>query len=350
MDTAASYTRNEELFARFYALQRDFSGHLASHPGLVRAWLGARPVPTAGEGSCAEGKSKSWRTARLSVPRRRQLAGLLEGAEGPAADRAPLAAWLLARVPVGTYLEIAQSARPEQIGGEARRCRDELVGLRETLLAANYGLALSAARARRYPDYDDRLSAAACGLLDAIDRYVPGEKAARFAYFASYWIRYHLSRQAQKEGSLVSFPIHQQRISRRISRYVSECCEAGGPPPSQAQIRSRLQLGADAWYWHRRRPEMVSLQAPASPSPEAGTIEQMLGDPSPGPAEELDKADAMRRLAAMVRASAPPATRIMLAYTRGLGQLAEAAQDYLDELHGQVRARLSAAPAAALGA
>ncbi len=349
MDPAPSYTRNAELFARFYVLQRDFTGHLAAHPDLVRLWLGARPGPAAGEGSCAEGKSKSWRTSRLSVPRRRQLAALLDCAEGPAADRAPLAAWLLARVPVGTYLEIAQSARPEQIECEARRCHGELVDLRETLLVANYGLALSAARARRYPDYDDRLSAAACGLLDAIDRYVPGEKAARFGYFASYWIRYHLSRQAQKEGSLVSFPIHQQRISRKIFRYVSECCEDGGPPPSQAQIRSRLQLGADAWYWHRRRPEMVSLQAPANPSPDAGTIEQMLGDPCPGPAEALDEADALRGLNAMVRAGAAPATRIMLAYTRGLGLLAEAAQDYLAELHGQVRARLSAAPAAALG-
>jgi DNA-directed RNA polymerase specialized sigma subunit len=341
MPPVPAYTRNRELFGRFHALQRSFVGRLAANPRLIRAWLQARPAPAAGEAAAEGAGSRSWRAARLSLVRRRHLVDLLARAEPPAGDSAPLAAWLLAAVPVCTYLEMAENARPclAMVDPEADRFRREVIVLRETLLLANYGLALTAARRRRYPDYDDRLSAAACGLLDAIDRYVPNERAARFGYFASYWIRYHLSRQAQKSGSLVSFPIYQQRVGRRISRYVSERCAAGGPPPSEAEICSELGLGLDACYWHRRRPEMVSLQAPAGADPDSATIERFLSDPAPGPAEALEETETAACLHALIRAHAPPATRLMLAYTRGVGRLREAAEDYLADLHEEIRGR-----------
>jgi hypothetical protein len=100
MNATPTYAQNDILFADFYQLQRCLAGHLAAEPALIRAWLEALPPrePEAGRPSRA---ARSWRTARLSVARRRELDGLLLQAESSAAA-SPLAAWLLAAVPVRT--------------------------------------------------------------------------------------------------------------------------------------------------------------------------------------------------------------------------------------------------------
>lgn len=296
-----------------------------------------RPKKPASSGE----RSKSWRTARLNRARRDELSGLLNRVEAPGADPAPLAGWLLAVLPVRTYLTIVDGARPglAAIDPEADHCHRELIRVREELLHANFGLARIAARQRRFLDYDDRLSAASCGLLDAIDRYVPGDRAARFSYFASYWIRYHLSRQAQKAASLVSYPVHQYRVARRIARYVAERSTPDRAPP-EAQIRADLKLGVNAFCWRHPRPEVISLHGAAHPDRDALTLEHCLADPAPEPPAVLGDAEAGSQLRALLRTHAPPDTRLMLAYVHGVGALPEAADDYLAHLHGQVRERM----------
>ena len=340
MSPTHDYNRNDEMFLAFRELQRRFAGHLARHPALIRVWLDAQPAcrKSAGSAGCA---SRSWRTARLNSSRRSELAGLLGQAEKPGADPAPLAAWLLAALPVRTYLKIADGARPDlaAIDPEAGRCLRELMRMREELLLANYGLARVAARQRRAIDYDDRMSAASCGLLDAIDRYVPGARAARFSYFASYWIRYHVSRQSLKAASLVSYPVHQHRVNRRIARYVAERSE-GDRAPSQEQIRADLKLGLNACCWHHPRPSVVSLHSPPESDPDSPALENRLADPAPDPAAILEEAEADSRLCALLRVHAPPATRLMLAYAHGIGALPEAADEYLSHLKEMVRERM----------
>lgn len=341
--TFPSYTRNDELFTKFHALQADMARSLASHPEVIRAWLDAQPrrMKHSAESGAA---SKSWRTARLSAHRRRDLDALLVLAERPDADRTPLARWLLAAVPVRTYLDIADKAAPSlrALDPQADECQRRLVELRELLFHANYGLAKAAVLHRDQQDYGDRLSAASCGLLDAIDRYVPGAKAARFSYFAGYWIRYHISRHNQKYHSLVAFPIHQHRISRRIERYLAERQAGGRAPPSEAELCSELSVGLDACYWHRNRPTIVSMHgAVGAEFGRALTMEHLLCDPSPEPAGAVEAADAISLLRSLLRTHAPPATRVMLAYACGLGHLTEAVEDYLSHLHEQVRERMS---------
>jgi hypothetical protein len=84
---------------------------------------------------------------------------------------------------------------------------------------------------------------------------------------------------------------------------------------------------------------MVSLQAAAGADPDSATIEHFLSDPAPGPAEALDETETAACLHALIRAHAPPVTRLMLAYTRGVGRLPEAAEDYLADLHEEIRGR-----------
>ncbi|HEX3728768.1 MAG TPA: hypothetical protein VHV47_03120 [Opitutaceae bacterium] len=328
MTPAPAYAHNHELFTHFYAIQGRFAACLASRPGLVRGWLDTQPRRRLERAETSEA-ARAWRTARLSGARRRELGVLIERAEGPQLEAGPLAGWLLVAVPVRTYLEIAASGRLPDPTAEA--CQHELVELRDTLFATNYGLAKAAARRRRLEDYSDMLSAASCGLLDAIDRYVPDAKAARFAHFASFWIRYHVSRRAQKNAGVVSFPVNQHRIGRRIQRYLSGR-EEGEAPPSPDELCAELRLGRSAYYWQHRRPSIVSLHAPMGLGEDSLPMEQCLCDPGPEPAAQAEENEIAEALRAVLRQRIDPATRLMLAYLNQVGPIGDAAEDYLAEL------------------
>jgi DNA-directed RNA polymerase sigma subunit (sigma70/sigma32) len=283
----------------------------------------------------------------LSTARRRELAGLISAADGSTEEQvSALAHWLLRAVPVRTYLEIAETGSPclRAIDPPTDDCCRRLIRRREELFLVNYGLAKAAAHYVGRQDYDDRVSAASSGLLDAIDRYVPGAQAARFGYFASYWIRYHLARQVQKSASLVSFPIHQHRLGRRIDHYLADRRAGGLAAPSEAKLRAELNLGSDAYYWHQRRPKMISLQSPGGSEPGSGTIEQLLCDPAPASGAVMDQSETLERFGELLRASVNPATRVMLAYVHGIGPLTEAAEDYLAQLHHMAVKQLHGAP------
>ena len=343
MKHTPAYAQNQELFTDFYSLQISFAGHLAAQPRLIRAWLDGLPPrePEAGEPAPS---AKFWRTARLSSARRRELSVLVVRAEAQSAEEAPLALWLLLSVPVCTFFKMAAADGPglPAWASAAGDCHRHLLELRETLFLANYGLAKAAAKRRRSQDYAEMLSAASCGLLDAIDRYVPDARAARFAYFAGYWIRYHMARQFQKSGSVVCFPVNQHRIGRRIDRYLASR-QPGAPPPSPAELCQDLRLGRAAYHWQQRRPHVVSLHAPATAGAEAPVMELRLCDPAPEPAALVEQAEIADRLRHLLRAQATPAIRLMLAYTHGIGALAEAAEDYLAWLQEQGLARLAGA-------
>lgn len=331
MTSAPAYAHNRELFTHFYTLQGRFAACLAGRPGLVRDWLEAQPRRRR-ERTESNEATRAWRTARLSGARRRELGTLIERAEGPQPEAGPLAGWLLAAVPVRTFLEIAARGRPPDPAAEA--CQQELVELRDTLFATNYGLAKAAARRRRLEDYGDMLSAASCGLLDAIDRYVPDAKAARFAHFASFWIRYHLSRRAQKNAGVVSFPVNQHRIGRRIQRYLNGR-EESHAPPSPDELCAELRLGRSAYYWQWRRPSIVSLHAPMGVGEEALPMEQCLCDPGPEPAAQAEENEIAEALRALLRRRIDPPTRLMLAYLHQVGPLGDAAEDYLAALEAE---------------
>jgi hypothetical protein len=341
MTPTPAYARNYELFTDFYEVQSGFVRHLAAQPGRVRAWLDGLPPrePEAGEAVRA---AKSWRTARLSSARRRELAALVVRAEGSAAETAPLALWLLISVPVCTYFEMAAAEGPgaPALTAAAGDCHRRLLELRETIFLANYGLAKAAAKRRRAQDYAEMLSAASDGLLDAIDRYVPDGRAARFAYFAGYWIRYHMARQFQKTGCVVSFPVNQHRIGRRIDRYLASRAP-GSAPPTAEEVCQELRLGRAAYRWQQRRPQLVSLHGPEGAGPEAPAMELRLCDPAPEPDDLLEQGEIAARLRHLLRGQASPAIRLMLAYLHAVGSLADAAEEHLAHLEDLGRARLA---------
>src|SRR4051812_42689675 len=70
------YEHNQARFTEFYAVQKVFVGCVARLPALVRTWLESLPPREEGSGD-GPSASKSWRAARLSAARRRELSVLI---------------------------------------------------------------------------------------------------------------------------------------------------------------------------------------------------------------------------------------------------------------------------------
>ena len=97
----------------------------------------------------------------MSFARRRLLRELAQRSEETPEGAAELAVWLLAWVPVCSYLEMAEWVA--QFDAEGCACLLELRRWRERLFFANYGLAKIVAQ-RPQGDPADQLSAASTGL------------------------------------------------------------------------------------------------------------------------------------------------------------------------------------------
>ncbi len=324
LPSPSDHRRNCERFASFHALQQECAWHLASAPQAVRAWL--ERLPPLGRGTEPPSAPRAGtvaRTARLGSERRRELLRLLTLAEASPAGCEALAAWLLRCLPVSHLLAIGN--------GLAGDCLVRLAHVREELFAANYGLAKRAVIGWDGGDFEDRLSAASLGLLAAVDRYVPGAGSSRFGYFAGYWIRHHISRYRQKCRTAVAFPVYQHRLTRRLERLVAERQAAGLPPPTEGEACAALGIGAEAYRRQALPPRMESLDSD-QPGGEPASGRDRFSDPAHAPDAALEESEAAASLEEFYRARTESSTRLMLAYARGVGDLAEAAADYLDDL------------------
>lgn len=316
--SAPSYARNDEQFVAFYSAQRRLVACLARRPDTLGRWLASKPRCGRAQAN-ATSPSRTWRAARLTLIRRRELAALIDRVVTGAAPAEELAGWLLAATPVSSYLEMIALARAGSADAELDDCARETVALRDELFDANYGLAKFAALRRRGLDFADGLSAACAGLLDAVDRYVPGERASRFSYFANYWIRYHLSRQSMKHGCVVSVPINHHREDRRNAAVPGAAREPA-----------------------RRFPEVLSLDEPPADGGSGSSLQRVLRDPAPGPSDDAGAGDFDERVALWLRGRLPPATRVMLAYGHGVGALPQAAVEYVEQLAAAAWERVAA--------
>lgn len=338
------YLENRARFEEFYTLQKKYTEMLAANPAVVGAWLNSLPQRS-DLGTEASGASNSWRAARLSSARRRTLAGLIAGAERSVLARDSLSDFLLTALPVEIYFAMCEGAAAVQDGlsDELKTIGQLVAAKRNELFAANYGLAKVAVRGRK--NYDELLSPASIGLLAAIDRYVPNAAtSARFGYFANFWIRYHVSRYTQKTNGVVPLSINQQRIVRKIERFLEQCRAEGKPAPTEFEICSALQISAEAYRWYLQRPVVLSLDQPASSGGEEREGEATLGNviaaEEPEPDQILEDSEIGRYVRELLRNEVPAHVRVMLAYARRVGSLCDAGEDHLLELEGLILARV----------
>lgn len=339
------YLSNHLLFTEFYALQREFVSCLGHHTALIRAWLDSLPLRDDSNEDGPPRASKAWRASRLSATRQRELSVLIANAELNPATQPELCAFLLKCLPVSVYLLIADRARPSlgAIDPMAANLYRKLVSQRDHLFDVNYGFVRKAVAGRK--PYDELLSAASCGLVDAIDRYVPERlNLARFAYFASFWVRYQVSRYGQKNNGTVTLSINQQRIIKRIEHYLEDRRRAGLPAATELEICTDLKISPDAYYWYLQRPIMVSLDSiyPTEDENNESSIagDNLIASPEPKPDEQLEAAEIAEYLREILRKNLPGQRRVMLSYARRIGNLADAVDDYLSDLEAQTLGRV----------
>lgn len=347
------YLKNEGRFGDFYELQRTLVARFAAHPGLVRIWLSSLPPREENTEESAHG-SKSWRAERLSLPRRRELAGLIAQAELSPDQAGPLAEFLLTMLPVSLYFAIGECARPDlrSVDAEADRLIRQMADLREQLFQANYGLAKSLVRGKR--DYEELVSIASSGLLAAIDRY---DMRAKFGYWATLWMKHEVRLHGQKHNGIVALSINQQRIVQRIDRFLEERSALGLPEPSEAEVCTELEITPDAYYWYRQKPTLVPLESILPTEDEhggekKGDFDELLAASAPEPDEVVEDVEIAAYLRDVLRKQLDPARRVMLSYVETIGSLTDAAADYLADLEAQgiegIRARAASGRAAAV--
>jgi len=330
MNNAPVYIRNEERFKEFYELQCLLTKLFSEQPLVIKEWLNR--LPKIGTKVVEEGnKSMHWRATRLNYARRQYLEQLVSDCLNNFEVRNVLSEWLIKSVPVSSYIEIASisddsnSDKPEAI----HSCVKQLIEYRDMLFNANLGLAYSLARREQLGNFDDRVSDATRGLLDAVDRFVPLEKHVQFSYFATYWIKFQISRGNQKSQSVVAFPINQQRVKAKSEKLQLKQEALGLSPLSYEQLADILHVKLDTVINSYQKPVAISINT--SYVHEASMLESdhALCDPAPEPSMTFDHSELIKSLRIYYRHQLTPEVRVMLSSIQDIGSLSEALFDYI---------------------
>ena len=324
------YTQNSNRFQEFFKLQCKLTELISDHPRVIKEWLDR--MPKLGLKGIKEGnKSMNWRATRLNYSRRNKLIQLVDSSQENENIKRDLSQWLLKSVPVGSYIEIASIAcSMEKIGLEAiEECTKLIIDYRNSLFEANLGLAFSVAQYEHGGSFDERCSDARRGLLDAVDRFVPKDKAVRFSFFANYWIKFQVSRGKQKLQSVVTFPINQQRIKAKSDRIQAQRIASQLPALTVKELAKELHVGVETVINSQHKPISVSINTNYANDEVAFSFDYVLSDPAPEPDISLAHTEVAERLREYYRSMINPETRVMLACMRDIGSLSEALMDYV---------------------
>lgn len=328
MNTAPLYENNEQRFKEFYELQCLLTKLLSDQPLMVKEWLVRLPV-IAKKVNEGENKSMHWRATKLNFAKRRYLGQLIEDSLEKPDTRNILSRWLIRSMPVGSYLEIVSVS-----GGfntcAIRACVKQMIDYRDALFSANLGLAYSIARREHMGSYDDRFSDATKGLLDAVDRFVPLEKHVQFSYFATYWIKFQISRGNQKCQSVVAFPINQQRVKAKTERLQMQQEALGLKPLSYEQLARILNVKVATVINSYQKPVAISINTSYAHEEEMLESDYALCDPAPKPDSSLDRVEVKKSLQVYFRKNVGADIRVILCSDEALGSMNEALLDYID--------------------
>jgi RNA polymerase primary sigma factor len=147
----------------------------------------------------------------------------------------------MARRPLA--VAVADGVRRLTAGEEralAERGKAGDVDAEQQLITANLGLVLHAVRAYKQcgVPLDDLIQEGNLGLIRAARHFDPATHTARFATYASYWIRCFVVRALASNGSLIQRPEHAHVLRQQYRAAVGELrargAATGGEPGSQS--------------------------------------------------------------------------------------------------------------------
>ena len=114
---------------------------------------------------------------------------------------------------------------------------------RVQVIEANLRLVVSIAR--RYTGFGlpllDLIQEGNLGLMHACDMYSP-DRDAKFATYATYWVRQAIRRGIDEKGRLIRVPIRKLENLYRIPRVVRALCGVLGRDPTQEEIAQELGI------------------------------------------------------------------------------------------------------------
>jgi RNA polymerase sigma factor (sigma-70 family) len=190
---------------------------------------------------------------------------------------------------------------------------DEYRVLRDRMLQANIRLVGALARKYDHPSlgYLDFVQEGALGLVRAIEKYEP-DRQVKFATYAVFWIRQHMSRFADNHGALIRSPVHWSQLRRRFERGAP----AGDVDVSPDDWAEAQGIDCERFEEMRQTFTFQSTSAPLGDDDER-TLEGLLSSGGQGPEESILGTDLRERL---LRAAAqlPPREREIVRRRFGL--------------------------------
>ena len=196
-------------------------------------------------------------------------------------------------------------------------------------------------------EYDDLLSQAVVGLIDAVDRFDP-TRGIKFETYAYYRIRGAVMDMLRELDWL---PRSIRQREARLSRAYAALEEGLGRPPTDAELARELGLTIDQLDTLAQEVALQTMQSldeiVASHTWETGTVGDLVADPStPSPEDEMER-QAEREMVARAIDDLPDAERtvVTLYYYEGLtlkeiGQVMGVTESRACQVHGKAMLRL----------
>ena len=149
---------------------------------------------------------------------------------------------------------------------------------RHRLLTANLRLVVSIVRPFRRENIQtgDLIQEGNLGLIKALDRfdYHLGHK---FSTYATWWIKQSVARAIAAQSRIIRLPAHMLASIARINRAERHFIQETGQDPTADDLARILEMPRERVNAIRKMAaQAISLQAPASESPDAPTLEQIL--------------------------------------------------------------------------
>lgn len=138
--------------------------------------------------------------------------------------------------------------RLRQSGGVSEQARSDLVARNQRLVVA-----IAAAYTGRGLELADLIQEGNLGLMTALERYDP-HRGARFAVYASHWIRQSIVRALQYRGSTIRVPAHWQASARMLASALAQLeSRTGAPAITDTDLLVVLQAAHPRVGWTPRR-------------------------------------------------------------------------------------------------
>lgn len=194
-------------------------------------------------------------------------------------SRANLSVYLreIARIPLLSREEELELARRARAGDAAAKSR---------LIEANLRLVVQVARRylHRGLPLPDLIEEGNLGLLRTVEKFDP-ERGARFATYATWWIRHAIVRALANQARTIRLPVHVEMLLGRYVKEQQRLIQSLGRSPTTAELAAALGTTEEqVRELEELRQPPVSLDAPV---PGQGRVADLVPDAAADPSAAL---------------------------------------------------------------